>query len=381
MDRRLSLLRVSAVTVVAFYLSLVDVRGQSEFFSDPIEAIKGMMSKANRAVSTATPLKVDASGTTAAVDELTWTQRTLAKIQSTQIASHILTAQKTYNTATDIAKSGVAIYNTGRDALQFARMLSGDVSNMSDLKSWQAMFTRMGNQELNKIMASNNRLINFTQTYQNRFRRYLSPEGAVDVFAVARQYSSNPTLSYTAILRDMSTGTQQFLTEQCRVFLRDAESLEKLAAMSDVEAVKIKTFLFYDKNQGAFDALSETPANVDIGGESGLGKFNDKLNSVNTNFGEFLGTISGRLGTLERERMKREIENVKDGLPAMTKDQMSQIATALTKHADDLRAKAAAKRAMFNRNCGVNELFQQATVNAFWYGYTYGGNENRAGLR
>jgi hypothetical protein len=285
----------------------------------------------------------------------------IALAQASHFASVISDAVELYNTTADIYKTGVQIYNTGQAAVDLAKRVAGDVKGMMDLQSYQMMFSRMQAQELARINASAVPLINFNQAYNSVLGRYISPEGAVNVFALAKDYSQNPNVGYSKVLVQMTNMNRQTTSLACQSYETEAKALENQALLYEKEAQYVSNFLLYANMGVSMDNLMNDAGTLDrvLKTNTSTGTDGIERGSISSSF---LG-MSNTINSASQALVKKEMENYakKNGkeITAQSSDQMMVRFAELQQTAITLRMEASKKRAFIWSNCGHRDFMNE----------------------
>lgn len=275
-----------------------------------------------------------------------------AKMLSTNFAKTIIKAKEQYDLTVDVYKNAMQIYNTGKEAVDIAKRIAGDVKGMTDLQSYQLMFTRLHQQELSRINSSATSLINFNQTYNSTVRKYLSPEGAINPIAIAKEYSNDPNIGYSKILVQMTNMNSQAFSYACQNYNVEATALENKANLYEKEAQYVNNLIAYTNMGVSFDKLNQTGAGL------------DKTFSTDA-FSKSFKAVSDSVNSAAQSLIKKEMDNYAKNngvdVTPQTTDKLMERFRGLQKEANNLREKSNVLRAKIWQNCGSRELMGAMT--------------------
>lgn len=278
---------------------------------------------------------------------------------STNFAKTIIKAKEQYDRTVDIYKNAMQIYNTGKEAVDIAKRIAGDVKGMSDLQSYQLMFTRLHQQELSRINSSATTLINFNQTYNSTIRKYLSPEGAINPIAIAKEYSNDPNIGYSKILVQMTTMNNQAFSYACQNYNVEATALENKANLYEKEAQYVNNLIAYTNMGVSFDKLNQTGAGLD--------------KTFNTDaFSKSFKAVSDSVNSTAQRLIKKEMDNYAKNngveVTPQSTDKLMERFRGLQKEANNLREKSNVLRAKIWQDCGSRELMMTMTRKSYQNG-------------
>jgi hypothetical protein len=270
-----------------------------------------------------------------------------ATMLSTNFAKTIIKAKEQYDRTVDVYKNAMQIYNTGKEAVDIAKRIAGDVKGMSDLQSYQLMFTRLHQQELSRINSSATTLINFNQTYNSTIRKYLSPEGAINPIAIAKEYSNDPNIGYSKILVQMTNMNNQAFSYACQNYNVEATALENKANLYEKEAQYVNNLVAYTNMGVSFDKLNQTGAGLD--------------KTFNTDaFSKSFKAVSDSVNSTAQRLIKKEMDNYAKNngveVTPQSTDKLMERFRGLQKEANNLREKSNKLRAKIWQDCGSREM-------------------------
>lgn len=270
-----------------------------------------------------------------------------ATMLSTNFAKTIIKAKEQYDLTVDVYKNAMQIYNTGKQAVDIAKRIAGDVKGMTDLQSYQLMFTRLHQQELSRINSSATTLVNFNQTYNSTVRKYLSPEGAINPIAIAKEYSNDPNIGYSKILVQMTNMNSQAFSYACQNYNVEATALENKANLYEKEAQYVNNLIAYTNMGVSFDKLNQTGAGLDK---------TFKTNAFSKSFKAVSDSVNSAAQSLIKKEMENYAKNNGVEITPQSTDKMMERFRGLQKEANNLREKSNVLRAKIWHNCGSREM-------------------------
>lgn len=280
--------------------------------------------------------------------------------QASQFAKTIQDAIALYKATTSVYQTGVQIYNTGVAAVDMAKRAAGDVKGMTDLQSYQLMFSRLHQQEVQRINAAAVPLINFNQLYSSKVRKYISPEGALNLVQLAKDYSTDPNIGYSKLLVEMTNMNREYWSYSCQSFETEAISFENQALLYEKEAQYVSNFIAYSNMGISMDNLNKNAATID---RVALGDKDGPLGNAAKGLSDNVNYLSQSLIKNEMDKYSKA-NNGKEVTP-MTTDQMLVRFMELQQSALKLRELAANKRSLIWEYCGPKVLMDDLGRKAY----------------
>jgi hypothetical protein len=277
--------------------------------------------------------------------------------QSAGFAATLAKGIEQYNKMAEIYRNGVQIYETGKAAVDIANRVAGDLKGMTDLQSYQMMFSRLQQQELIRIHASAVPLINFNQAYQNSIAKYLAPEGSINFFALAKSYSQDPNVGYSKILVQMTNMNRAQHTYACQSYETEAKALENKALLYEQEAQYVHNLLSYSNMGVSMDKLFSSGATLDN---------TFKTNAFSNTFGSLSKTVNSSTQSLIKKEMDSYASKNQKEITPQTTDQLMVRFRGLQKQALFLRNQAVEKRSLIWSHCGPKEVMAQIKEKQFY---------------
>lgn len=283
-----------------------------------------------------------------------------AYLQKTQMAKLITDGIETYKATTEIVGWGRSTFEIGRNAVDFAKQVAGDFKNVTDLKSYEMMYTRLRDQEVNRLWAMREPRINFMRAYNSSIRKYLSPEGGIDFIALSKSYANNPSIGYSRILMEMTNSRSTLHAAECQGYAIEATARENVANAYRQEAAILTRFLQM-KSIGEADLdLANAGASLDRIYGIGNEKFDVAGGSAYNKggLGSFLTTINDPINKAQqsmiRGELKRNLE--KNDLTYSNEKDINKRISELHSSAELYSEKAREYRDLAYGNCGEMEL-------------------------
>ena len=285
-----------------------------------------------------------------------------AYLQKTQMAKLITSGIETYQATTEIVGWGRSTFEIGRNAVDFAKQVAGDFKNVSDLKSYELMYTRLRDQEVNRLWAMREPRINFMRAYNSSIAKYLSPEGGVDFVGLAKSYANNQSIGYSKILMEMTNSRSAIYAADCQGYLVEATASENMSNAYRQEAAILTRFIQM-KSIGEAD-LDLANAGATLDKIYGFGRDKDKITgrpeqAYNPKgLGSFLSTINDPINKAQQAMISGELKRhtEKNDLTYSNEKDINKRISELHYSAELYTEKARTYRDLAYGNCGEMEL-------------------------